>query len=94
MGDVRRLGVCRRCRRTFVGQPGELYCAECRREMRRQQVRRRLHLGGAGPWQPLLIFGVCSIGAGMLVGLLLPGYAGDATWVGAIAAIVQVGRRF
>lgn len=92
MAELSRLAVCRRCRRTFIGRPGEKYCADCRKEMRIQGHRRAI-AAVRGPWRPLGTYALLSLGLGLVVGLLRPSLAGDATWVGAILAILQVGRQ-
>jgi len=89
MAEIHRLRSCRRCRRTFVGRPNDLYCPDCRQQLRRE--RRMLRVSGV--WEPVLLYGALSVGLGLATGLLHPAYAAPATWVGALAALIQLGRR-
>ena len=94
MAELHRLQSCRRCRHLFVASPGERLCPDCRREARRDRARRALFSGGvhASSWTAFSIFAVGSIGLSVVAGLTHPSWMGLAGWIGAIAALVYIGR--
>ncbi len=86
MGDLHRLATCRRCRRVFVAGPREQVCPDCRRQ--RSRPARRALLG----WSAVGVFGLGSVGLGILSGLLHPAWTGPGAWLGGVAALVYLAR--
>lgn len=84
MGEVRRLDRCYRCRKVFVADGSDRYCPECRREMRRDQNRRRLHVQGVGrsDWTGLALLAALTIAGGW--------FGASGPWAGAAVAIAAV----
>ncbi len=92
MAQIHRLEHCRRCRKIFVAHPGERFCPDCRRELRREAGRRAL-TGGTSAWNPTGAFALGTVGLAVAASLVHPGWLGLGAWTGGALAVAYVARQ-